>query len=175
MGDKRLLLHSCCAPCSSSVLEFLMPKIATTVYYYNPCIMPIGEYEHRLAEQRRLCDIVGAPLIEGEYDNDNYLKRVHGLENAPEGGIRCKECFYMRLYHTAKRAKEDGFDCFCTTLTVSPHKNAELINFIGAEIGRELNIQFIPSDFKKRNGYLRSIELSKRYGIYRQEYCGCRF
>ena len=175
MEGKKLLLHSCCAPCSSSVLEFLTPKISTSVYYYNPCIMPEEEYKHRLSEQARLCDILGVPLVVGEYDNDAYLMRVRGLENAPEGGDRCARCFYMRLYSTAKRAKDDGYDCFCTTLTVSPHKNAELINAIGNEVGQEIGIRFIPSDFKKKNGYLRSIELSKKYGLYRQEYCGCRF
>lgn len=174
-NGKRLLLHSCCAPCSSSVLEFLTPKIDVSVYYYNPCIMPSEEYRHRLSEQRRLCDILNVPLIEGKYDNDEYLSIVHGLENAPEGGDRCSECFYMRLKNTAIKAKEGGYDYFCTTLTVSPHKNAEIINSIGHKISEEVGIEFLPSDFKKRNGYLRSIVLSKQYGLYRQVYCGCRF
>ncbi len=174
-GGKKLLLHSCCAPCSSSVLEYLTPKIDVSVYYYNPCIMPNEEYEHRLSEQRRLCTILNIPLIEGEYDNGEYLSFVHGLENAPEGGARCAKCFYMRLKSTAVRAKECGFDYFCTTLTVSPHKNADVINSIGKRISEEVGVEFLPSDFKKRNGYLRSIELSKQYGLYRQVYCGCRF
>lgn len=172
---KRLLLHSCCGPCSSSVLEFLMPKIDVTVYYYNPCIMPRDEYEHRLSEQRRLCEILGVKLIVGEYDNDNYLTTVCGLEGAPEGGSRCAKCFYMRLSNTAQEAKKGGYDYFCTTLTVSPHKNADVINSIGKDIESEMGVEFLPSDFKKRNGYLRSIELSKQYGLYRQGYCGCRF
>lgn len=174
-SDKKLLLHSCCAPCSSSVLENLMPKINVTVYYYNPCIMPFEEYKHRLSEQRRLCGILNVPLLEGEYDNDEYLKIVKGLESAKEGGERCSECFYLRLSSSAKKAKERGFDFFCTTLTVSPHKNAEVINSIGQEIGKEVGIEFLPSDFKKKNGFLRSIELSNKYGLYRQRYCGCRF
>lgn len=174
-GGKRLLLHSCCAPCSSSVLEFLMPKIKVTVYYYNPCIMPAEEYEHRLSEQRRLCGILNVPLIEGVYENDRYLSVIKGLEGAPEGGNRCEKCFYMRLKSTALAAKQGGYDYFCTTLTVSPHKNAELINTIGNEVSKEVGIEFLPSDFKKRNGYLRSIQLSKEYGLYRQVYCGCRF
>ena len=173
--DKKLLLHSCCAPCSSSVLEFLMPKIAVTVYYYNPNIMPQSEYERRLGEQRRLCDILGVELVEGEYRNDDYLYAVKGLEAEPEGGARCSECFTMRLRRTAELAKKGGFDYFCTTLTVSPHKNAEIINTLGEKIADEVGISFLPSDFKKRNGYLRSIELSKKYGLYRQVYCGCRF
>ena len=172
---KRLLLHSCCGPCSSSVLEFLMPKIDVTVYYYNPCIMPQDEYEHRLAEQRRICDILGVPLVVGKYDNDRYLTAVSGLESAPEGGERCGKCFYLRLSETALMAKQGGYDYFCTTLTVSPHKNAEIINSIGEEIAAESGVPFLPSDFKKKNGYLRSIELSKKYGLYRQGYCGCRF
>lgn len=172
--NKKLFLHSCCAPCSSSVLEFLMPKIATTVFYYNPCIMPYGEYEHRLNEQKRLCDILGVPLTVGDYDNDEYLKVVKDLFSAPEGGARCELCFYMRLKETAIRAKKGGYDYFCTTLTVSPHKNADVINSIGNSVASEVGVEFLPSDFKKKNGYLRSIQLSKRYGLYRQEYCGCR-
>ncbi len=174
-GDMKLLLHSCCAPCSSSVLETLMPKINVTVFYYNPNIMPAEEYEHRLSEQRRLCDILGVELIEGEYDNDGYLEAVKGLEGAPEGGDRCSICFARRLLKTAQMAKRDGYDYFCTTLTVSPHKNAEVINTIGSAIACEVGVRFLPSDFKKKNGYLRSIELSKKYGLYRQGYCGCRF
>lgn len=152
-----------------------MPKIDVTVFYYNPCIMPSEEYEHRLSEQKRLCSILNVPLIVGEYDNESYKSVVCGLENAPEGGDRCKKCFYMRLRATAELAKKESIDYFCTTLTVSPHKNAELINAIGEEIAAEVGIDFLPSDFKKKNGYLRSIELSKEYGIYRQGYCGCRF
>lgn len=172
---KKILLHSCCAPCSSSVLEFLMPKIDVTVFYYNPCIMPIEEYEHRLCEQRRLCSLLSVPLIEGEYDNDKYLAYACGLEDQPEGGARCERCFYLRLRETAKQAKSGGFDYFCTTLTVSPHKNADIINAIGGEVANEVGVQFLPSDFKKKNGYLRSIQLSKQYELYRQGYCGCRF
>ncbi len=171
---KKLLLHSCCAPCSSSVLEFLLPRIDITVYYYNPCIMPYEEYEHRLGEIRKLCGILSVPLIEGEYDNDEYLRLAKGLESAPEGGKRCENCFYMRLKKTAEEAK-NGFDMFCTTLTVSPHKNAALINEIGSAVASETGVTFLPSDFKKRNGYLRSIQLSKQYDLYRQDYCGCRF
>ena len=172
---KRVYLHSCCAPCSSSVLEFLLPKIDVTVFYYNPCIMPRGEYEHRLSEQARLCDILNVPLDEGKYDNSEYLSLVKGQESAVEGGSRCELCFYLRLKETALMAKKGGYDYFCTTLTVSPHKNADIINRIGQQIADEVGVPFLPSDFKKRNGYLRSIELSKEYELYRQGYCGCRF
>lgn len=174
-SGKKLLLHSCCAPCSSSVLEMLMPKIDVTVFYYNPNIMPVAEYEHRLSEQKRLCDILGVKLIVGKYDEDAYLRAVKGYEDAPEGGVRCGKCFELRLYETAKVALSEGFDFFCTTLTVSPHKNAQIINDVGNEIASQTGVKFLPSDFKKKNGYLRSIELSKKYGLYRQGYCGCRF
>ncbi len=172
---EKLLLHSCCAPCSSSVLEVLTPKTNVTVYYYNPNIMPYEEYAHRIAEQRRLCELLSVPLIEGEYDNDNYLCAVRGLENAPEGGDRCEKCFYLRLLNTANEAKKGGFDHFCTTLTVSPHKNADVINALGYEVSKQTGVEFLPSDFKKRNGFLRSIRLSEQYDLYRQVYCGCRF
>lgn len=174
-SGKKLLLHSCCGPCSTSVLEFLMPKISVTVFYYNPCIMPQEEYELRLSEQARLCEILDVELISGEYDNDRYLSLVKGLEDMPEGGNRCAKCFYMRLKETAITAKNGGYDYFCTTLTVSPHKNAKLINEIGEQIASEVGVPFLPSDFKKKNGYLRSIQLSKQYELYRQGYCGCRF
>ena len=173
--DKKILLHSCCAPCSTSVLEFLMPKIGVTVFYYNPCIMPRDEYEHRLSEQARLCQLLGVELISGKYDTDAYLALASGLEGVPEGGDRCIRCFSLRLKETAIMAKEGGYDYFCTTLTVSPHKNAVLINEIGQQSACEVGVPFLPSDFKKQNGYLRSIQLSKQYDLYRQGYCGCRF
>lgn len=192
---KRVFLHSCCAPCSSYCMEYLRRHFDVTVFYYNPNIMNEEEYRKRVAEQKRLIDaynrleetIVTVGTIkeiislrkisfeEGEYDVDNYLQAVKGLEDAPEGGNRCGRCFELRLRETARVAKEMGMDYFTTTLTISPLKNAQLINEIGNRIGEEYGIAFLPSDFKKNNGYLRSIELSKEYDLYRQNYCGCDF
>ena len=192
---KKVFLHSCCAPCSSYCMEYLRRYFDVTVFYYNPNIMNEEEYRKRVDEQKRLIDaynrldeiivtagttkeIISLRKIsfeEGEYDVDNYLQLVKGLETAPEGGSRCGRCFELRLRETAKAAKESGMDYFTTTLTISPLKNAQLINEIGNRIGEEYGIAFLPSDFKKNNGYLRSIELSKEYDLYRQNYCGCDF
>lgn len=176
----RLLLHSCCAPCSSYVLEYLCPAFEIAVFFYNPNIHPRAEYEHRLSEQRRLTRIMQAQypdlsLIEGAYDDDRFFAVAEGLENEPEGGKRCDQCFILRLEETAKQAVAERFDYFATTLTVSPHKNAPLINSIGDEIGERLGVAYLPSDFKKKGGYQRSIVLSKEYNLYRQNYCGCAF
>ena len=175
----RLLLQSCCGPCSSYVLEALTPFFRVTVLYYNPNIQPREEYELRLANQRKIIDelptATAVDLLECSYDGDRYDQAVRGLESEPEGGQRCTVCFRLRLEETARLAKENGFDWFCTTLTVSPHKDADRLNRIGAELGERYGVPFLPSDFKKREGYKRSIELSKAYGLYRQDYCGCLF
>lgn len=173
----RLLLHSCCGPCSSAVIERLAPYFALTVFFYNPNICPKEEYLHRLAEQRRLLALLpGAPvsLVEGPYEPEAFLDRVSGLEHEPEGGARCTACYQLRLERTAALARQDGYDFFTTTLSVSPHKDAERLNRLGAALGRA-NARFLPADFKKRGGYQRSLSLSDAYGLYRQNYCGCPF
>ena len=171
----HLLLHSCCGPCSSAVLEKLTPHFRVTVFFFNPCIHPAAEYEKRLSEQKRLIEEAKLPvdLLEAVYDPQSYFALVKGLENAPEGGERCLVCFRQRLMATAQAAKEHGYDFFTTTLTVSPHKNAENLNRIGQEVSHETGMTFLPADFKKRSGYLRSLELSREYSLYRQDWCGC--
>lgn len=185
---KKVFLHSCCAPCSSYCMEYLRRYFDITVFYYNPNIMHEEEYRKRVTEQKRLIDVYNEiaadeeketllkiAFMEGGYDVDNYLTAIKGLESCPEGGSRCGKCFELRLRETARVAKEFNMDYFTTTLTISPLKNAQLINEIGNRIGEEMGIAFLPSDFKKNNGYLRSIELSKKYDLYRQNYCGCDF
>lgn len=171
----KLLLHSCCAPCSSSVIERLKDFFDITVYYYNPNLDGIEEFTLRANEQKRLCDIFGVSYIEEEYDAKEFLAKIEGLENELEGGSRCVKCFNLRLNKTAKKAKEKGFDYFATTLTVSPLKNANLLNAIGVSLEKEIGIKYLVSDFKKKNGYKRSIELSNEHNLYRQNYCGCAF
>ena len=170
-----LLLHACCAPCSSYCLEYLSDHFRITVFYYNPNIYPPEEYEKRVSEIRRLIREMPArypvDLIEGEYDPGRFFAAAKGLENVREGGERCAVCFRLRLEETARAADEGGFDFFTTTLTISPLKNAGLINSIGESI--DCKAMWLPSDFKKKNGYKRSIELSKEYGLYRQNFCGC--
>ena len=179
-----LLLHSCCGPCSSYVLSYLHQFFKITVFYFNPNIDPKEEYDHRLFVQKHLISRLNEDLstqidlLEGEYDHDVFLSAAKGLEEEPEGGKRCRECFYLRLSETHKKAMELGFDYYGTTLTVSPHKNAVLINEIGSQIaGIDDNKQvlWLPSDFKKKNGYQISIDLSRKYDLYRQDYCGCEF
>ena len=172
-----LLLHSCCAPCSSAVIERLAPHFSLTVFFYNPNIFPPEEYRHRLSEQRRLlAEWPGPriPLIEAPYEPELFLSRSKGLEDQPEGGKRCVQCLSLRLEKTAVFAKAHGFDYFTTTLSVSPHKNAALLNQIGARLTGD-TCQYLYADFKKRDGYRRSIALSRQYGLYRQQFCGCRF
>lgn len=174
-----LLLHSCCAPCSSYTLEYLAEHFSITLLYYNPNISPESEYATRLEEQKRL--IAELPvknkvsLIAGRYDPREFLDAVRGLEKEPEGGARCGVCFRLRLAEAAREAVSLGAEYFSTTLTISPLKNAERINTIGREVAREYGVKFLPADLKKRGGYLRSIELSRKYGLYRQNYCGCVF
>ncbi len=174
-----LLLHSCCAPCSSYVLEYLTNYFSITIFYYNPNISPKEEFEKRVIEQKRLLSELNVKnkisFIEGVYDSKRFFEMSRGLENLQEGGERCFKCYKLRLEETAKLAKEKSFDYFTTTLSVSPYKNAEKLNLIGDSLAKKYNIPYLYSDFKKRNGYKRSIELSKVYNLYRQDYCGCIF
>lgn len=175
----RLLLHSCCAPCSSYVLEYLTEYFDITVYYYNPNISPMGEYEKRIAEQKRLISEMkfknSVSFIEGTYNHDEFISLTRGLENLPEGGERCSLCYEMRLEAAAQKAAEINADYFTTTLSVSPYKNTAKLNTIGLKLAMEYGVPYLVSDFKKNNGYKRSIELSTEYGLYRQNYCGCIF
>ncbi len=175
-AGKTLLLHSCCAPCSSYCLTQVSPVLKTTVFYYNPNLYPREEYEKRKAEQIRLLKETGlAEFLDCDHSPEEYEAAVLGLEGEKEGGKRCEKCFLLRLERTAREAKARGFDFFATTLTVSPLKNAKLINEIGFSLQEKYGVLYLPSDFKKRGGYLRSIELSKQYGLYRQNYCGCQY
>lgn len=168
----KLLLHCCCAPCSSACLERLKEFFDITVLFYNPNIENI-EYQRRKSELERLIGITGwAEILDCDHDTFEFYSAVKGLENCPEGGERCKKCFELRLAKTAEVAEREGFDLFTTTLTISPLKDADLINGIGERLGKD---RWLHSDFKKKNGYLRSINLSKEYGLYRQDYCGCVF
>ncbi len=174
-----LLLHACCAPCSSACLEYLSGHFDITVFYFNPNISPQSEFEKRLAEEERLLSELplegGVKLIAGQYDYSRFLDISKGLEDCPEGGERCFRCYRLRLEETARLAKERGFDYFCTTLTISPLKNSEKLNEIGYEAAEKYGVAWLPSDFKKKEGYKRSIELSHQYNLYRQDFCGCAF
>lgn len=179
---KTLFLHSCCAPCSSYVLEYLSPHFEITVFYYNPNITASAEYFKRVQEQKRLIALLNETaghypikVVEGDYKPEVFLEMAKGLESCPEGGERCFGCYRLRLEETAKRAAECGADYFATTLTISPLKNAEKLNDIGEELAALYNVPWLPSDFKKKNGYKRSIQLSAEYDLYRQDYCGCAF
>lgn len=177
-GKPSLLLHSCCGPCSTEVIDFLKDYFEITIFYYNPNIEPIEEYLHRKEEQIRfLNEYQNAKIrfLDCEYDNNTFKEIAKGLENIPEGGARCNKCFYLRLKKTALVAKENNFEYFGTTLTVSPHKNSTIINEIGEKISEECNIKYIYGDFKKNDGYKKSIELAKKYNLYRQDYCGCLY
>lgn len=176
---EKLLLHACCAPCASYVLEYLSAYFDITVFFCNPNITDKAEYEKRLNALTELCSKApfaqNVTLLEDIYNPALFLQAAKGLEQQPEGGLRCNSCFDLRLRRTAEAAKQNGFSYFTTTLTISPHKNAALINTMGQKIAEEQGLQWLPADFKKRGGYLRSIELCKIYGIYRQSYCGCDF
>lgn len=173
----RLLLHSCCAPCSSYVLEYLSEYFSITVFYYNPNIFPAEEYEKRVKEQEALIESLPAKhrisFLEGPYEQERFFELARGLEKEPEGGERCSLCYRLRLLETAQMARAGGFDYFTTTLSISPLKDAQRLNQIGEQLAREYGVAYLNSDFKKRNGYKRSIELSREYGLYRQDYCGC--
>lgn len=174
-----LLLHACCAPCSSACLEYLVDNFDITVFYYNPNISPKAEFDKRLSEEKRLISEMlpakNIKVIEGNYNYADFLNIAKGLENVPEGGERCFKCYRLRLEKTAELAKETGFDYFCTTLSISPLKNSQKINEIGFETAEKFGVKWLPSDFKKKEGYKRSIELSRQYNLYRQNFCGCVF
>lgn len=175
----RLLLHSCCAPCSSYVLEYLSPYFDIELLYYNPNIAPADEFARRLAEQKRLVHEMGLDtrvhILESAYQPETFYQAVRGLEEEPEGGQRCTVCFRLRLEEAAQAAVRVGADFFTTTLTISPHKDAERLNQLGQEIGAAFGVAYLCSDFKKREGFKRSGQLSQQYGLYRQDYCGCVF
>ena len=175
----KLLLHSCCAPCSSYVLEYLSDYFEITVFYYNPNIFPENEYTKRILEQQMLIHDMQTKypisFIAGNYDRAEFFEIAAGLEHLKEGGERCFKCYELRLEEAARIAKEGGFDYFTTTLSISPLKNADKLNEIGNKVGHRYDVVYLQSDFKKKNGYKRSIELSKEYGLYRQDYCGCEY
>ena len=175
---RKMLLHSCCGPCSTSVIDRLKEEYDLTIFYYNPNIYPREEYQKRLAEQQKYVSLIGLDIVvvDGTYiDNADFESHCVGLENEKEGGARCSVCFAYRLDKTAQYAKQNGYDIFATTLTVSPHKNAKVINDIGLKIAQKYNIEYLVADFKKQDGYLKSIRLSQKYSLYRQNYCGCKY
>lgn len=174
----KLLLHSCCGPCSSYVITYLKDYFDITILYYNPNIEPKEEYYKRKAEQVRLINELNIPslsLLDIEYDNDSYKEIAKGHENDLEGGKRCHLCYELRLTKCAELAQKNGYEYFGTTLTVSPYKNAKVLNEIGEKLAKEYNVSWLYSDFKKKDGYKKSIELSKEHNLYRQDYCGCSF
>ncbi len=171
-----LLLHACCAPCSSAVLEYLYEHFNITLFFYNPNISPESEFHYRLEELKRLIvemNFNDIEIVVPDYDNNEFEALAKGLEYLPEGDKRCKKCYRLRLMRTAEYAKGNGFDYFTTTLSVSPYKNADALNQIGGELEKEYGIKYLYSDFKKKEGYKRSCELSRQYNLYRQNYCGC--
>ena len=172
-----LLLHSCCGPCSSAVLERLRDYFRVTVLYYNPNIEPEEEYLHRRSEQQRLLSVLGSDVewLPCEDGHEAFEAFAPSMADEPEGGKRCLACFALRLSETAEQAKKHGFEYFTTTLSVSPHKNADNVNRAGEDAARRSGVKYLYADFKKRNGYLRSLQLSEEYGLYRQNYCGCLY
>ena len=179
-GEKpHLFLHACCAPCSSYVLEYLTRYFRITLFYYNPNITPETEYAKRIRELKRFIREAGyekdVTFLEGEYQPERFFETVKGMEELPERSIRCYHCYYLRMEEAAKEAAKLHADYFTTTLSISPHKNADWINEIGQELAEKYHVPHLPSDFKKKSGYLRSIALSEQYGLYRQNYCGCIF
>jgi len=177
LGDKRpgLLLHSCCGPCSSYVLEYLTQFFDITLLFYGPNIQPREEYELRLAHQRQVLEHIPVKIMECSYDGEAFDAIAAGYEDEPEGGARCTRCFALRIEETARRAAEAGFEYYCTTRSVPPHKDAQRIKAIGEAMGERYGVKWLPSDFKKRGGYQRSIALSKEWELYRQDYCGCLY
>lgn len=175
----RLLLHSCCAPCSSYCLSYLAEYFSITVFYYNSNISPAEEYYKRVSEQQRLISELpvkhSVSFAEGKYEPEKFMEMAKGLEDVPEGGSRCFKCYEMRQREAAVFALENGFDYFTTTLSISPHKNAHKLNEIGLKLQEEYGVKYLVSDFKKRGGYQKSIQYSNEYGLYRQNYCGCIF
>jgi Uncharacterized protein conserved in bacteria len=179
IGRPKLLLHSCCGPCSTYVLEVLNNFFEITIYYYNPNIYPSDEFNKRYEVQQSLVKSVGLEndikIIKGKYDEEKFNKQIKGYESLKEGSYRCTKCFELRLEVTCKYAKENGFDYFTTSLSVSPYKNSEVLNSIGEKLSDKYDIEYLYADFKKKDGYKKSIELSKKYNLYRQEYCGCKY
>lgn len=175
----ELVLHSCCGPCSSSVLEQMANYFSVYLLYYNPNIWPQEEYERRKLEQvdvlKRLKVKYPVTFVEMPYEQEKFSQVVKGLEQEKEGGARCTQCFLLRLTQAAKYAQDNSIEWFTTTLTVSPHKNSQLLNILGQKVATKYNVKFLPSDFKKKNGYKRSLELSKELDLYRQDYCGCKY
>lgn len=176
---KKLLLHSCCAPCSSYVLLYLTKYFDISIFYYNPNITEEDEFKKRLNEQIRLINEITKEnkidIIEGKYEKEKFEETINGLENEKEGGARCFKCYRLRMEETAKLAKELEYDYFTTTLSISPYKNAAKLNEIGEQLEKEYNVKYLYADFKKKDGYKKSIELSKKYNLYRQDYCGCTY
>ena len=174
-----LMIHSCCAPCSSYVLEYLSEYFKITIFYYNPNIYPESEYTKRILEQQKLIRDMKfrypVSFLAGKYDKEKFYEMAAGMEDLKERGARCMKCYELRLTETARQAVAGEFDYFTTTLSISPMKNAQKLNEIGVRVGEEYGVKYLVSDFKKKNGYKRSIELSKEYGLYRQDYCGCEF
>lgn len=173
-----LLLHACCAPCSSAVLEKISEIFDITLFFYNPNISPESEFVFRLEELGKLLEIMKLKDIEivcPPYDNEEFETISKGMEDLPEGGARCFKCYRLRLQKSVEYAKENGFDYVTTTLSISPHKNAQWLNSIGVELGEEYGVKYLCSDFKKEEGYKRSCELSRMYDLYRQDYCGCKY
>ena len=173
----KLLLHVCCAPCSSHCISVLDDYFDITVYYYNPNISPIEEYKRRLDEEKRFLNLAypHIKIVDAEYEEEKFEELAKGLEDLPEGGERCKKCYRLRLQKSGEYAKQNGYDYFTTTLTVSPYKHSNTLNQIGEEISNECGVKYLFSDFKKDDGYKHSIELSKKYNLYRQDYCGCKY
>lgn len=171
----KLLLHACCAPCASACVERLAPYFDVTLFFYNPNMDTAEEHGKRAEELKKLADVFGVNCVITDYEPAAFYGAVKGYEDCLEGGGRCAKCFGLRLFKTAEYAAENGYDYFTTTLTVSPLKNAELINETGFKTAEKLGVKFLPSDFKKKGGYLRTVELSREYGLYRQNYCGCEF
>jgi epoxyqueuosine reductase len=172
---KRLLLHSCCAPCSVFIAPELSKEYEVTCFFYNPNIDDPQEYIKRKEEMEMLADKKGFSLVPGEYEREAWRERIKGLEDTPEGGERCEQCFSLRLEKTAETAEKLGFDLFATTLTISPVKNHQAVNQQGEKAANEKAVEYMPSNFKKENGYQKSVDLSKGMGLYRQNYCGCSF
>ena len=172
---KRILLHACCGPCSTEVINRLAAEFELTLFFYNPNIFPKEEYERRLAEAKRFAEDGGIRFISGDWDHDLWLEAVKGLESEPEGGKRCRACFAHRLGEAAKTARREGAEAFTTTLTISPHKRAADVNSAGEEAGEKEGVAFISEDFKKKDGFLKSCRAAREAGMYRQDYCGCEF
>lgn len=171
----KLLMHSCCGPCSTTCINRIKDYFDITIIYYNPNIEPYDEYLKRKNEQIRYLKAINIPIMDADYDNDNFREHTKSLANEPEGGARCSLCFALRLKYTAEKALKNDFEYFTTTLTVSPHKNSQVINPIGIKIGSDLGVKFLVADFKKKEGYKESIMIAKEYDLYRQNYCGCLY